>query len=167
MPDFGTTTIYEYERPEQHYNSRACTGRKHNWPNVVHVEESGQAGEPVSNAVVPKSLELSMKQRMTAACSRRRFSVLAFIFSLPSPEWRRLGARITDRLLLSILFSALLEKERGEKWDPAGRLNKLTNLKKQGERKGVDIQTDDWNGVQVEDTSGKRGGQSQKSDAGR
>ena len=105
-------------------NTRCCTGQKHYWPSSVRVEESSQSGELVSNAVLPKSLELSMKQRMTAACSLRRFSVLAFIFSLPSPEWRRLGARITDRLLLSILFSALLEKERGAKLDPVGRLNK-------------------------------------------
>ena len=73
-----------------------------------------------------------MKQRMTAACSLRRFSVLAFIFSLPSPEWRRLGARITDRLLLSILFSALLEKERVAKRGPS----RLIKPQKKERRKG-------------------------------
>lgn len=48
-----------------------------------------------------------------------RLSVLAFIFSVPSPKWRRLGANITARLLLSILFSALLSHKRCLKGRPS------------------------------------------------
>lgn len=68
------------------------------------------AGE--MHQVIPKLWAFSMKQCTMAAWSLRRFSVLAFIFSVPSPKWRRLGAKITDKLLLSILFSALLRLSR-------------------------------------------------------
>lgn len=62
--------------------------------------------------LLPKSEACSIRQWTTAACCLRRFSVLAFILSAPSPACRRLGARITDRLLLSILFTPLLRQSK-------------------------------------------------------
>lgn len=76
----------------------------------------GPAGE--THRVLPKLWAFSMKQCKMAACSLRRFSVLAFIFSVPSPAWRMLGAKITDKLLLSILFSALLRSSRESEGKP-------------------------------------------------
>lgn len=88
--------------PVTHRDSQIFSAKKlqcrltHRWPPGTMPQD------------IPKLWAFSMKQCTMAACSLRRFSVLAFIFSVPSPEWRRLGAKITDKLLLSILFSALL-----------------------------------------------------------
>lgn len=78
---------------------------------------------------LPKLGAFSMKHCTTDACSLRRLSVLAFIFSVPSPEWRRFGANITDRLLLSILFSTLLGFIKIKKGEVNGEMlvNKLVN----------------------------------------
>ncbi len=62
-------------------------------------------------AHIPRCWALSMRHCTAAAWCLSLFSVLLLSLSPPSPQWKRLGAKMTERLLLSILFSAHL-KER-------------------------------------------------------
>ncbi len=63
----------------------------------------------VWKAHIPRCWALSMRHCTAAAWCLSLFSVLLFILSPPSPQWKRLGAKMTERLLLSILFSAHLK----------------------------------------------------------
>lgn len=121
----SSSSWWEGDRPPASQPIMAGTFSKRNWGNTPVTHRHGQTFSAKKlqcvltqtdlHHDVPKLWAFSMKQCIMAACSLSRFSVLAFIFSVPSPKWRRLGAKITDKLLLSILFSALL-RSKEQQW---------------------------------------------------
>lgn len=135
------------------FSRRNCgnTPRTHRHSQALAWKQFSTSTNGEMSQIIPKLLAFSMKQWTTAACSLRRFSVLAFIFSVPSPEWRRLGAKITDKLLLSILFSALLRFKTMHK-------NKNVNL--------FFVNNLEKKSFVIKLTSEKRCRENQKSDAG-